>query len=49
MTDWAKEGVERDKMIQPEDLAEAVRLLLEVSPNCVIPEIQFLRRGRATS
>jgi hypothetical protein len=30
-------------MIQPEDIAEAVRLLLRTSPNCVVPEIQFIR------
>jgi hypothetical protein len=32
-------------MIQPEDIAEAVRFLLRTGPNCVVPEIQFIRPG----
>ena len=28
-------------MIRPEDIAEAVRMLLRISPACVIPEIIF--------
>jgi hypothetical protein len=32
-------------MITPQDIAEAVRLLLKVSPACIIPEIQFIRPG----
>jgi NAD(P)-dependent dehydrogenase (short-subunit alcohol dehydrogenase family) len=43
MTDWVKEEVSEEEMIQPEDIAEAVRLLLRTSPNCVVPEIQFIR------
>jgi NAD(P)-dependent dehydrogenase (short-subunit alcohol dehydrogenase family) len=43
MTDWVKEQVSEDQMIQPEDIAEAVRFLLRTSPNCVVPEIQFIR------
>ena len=31
MTDWV-EGVSREEMIQPEDIAEAVRFLLRTSP-----------------
>ncbi len=42
MTDWV-EGVEKEQMIQPEDIAEAVRFLLRTSPACVVPEIQFVR------
>jgi NAD(P)-dependent dehydrogenase (short-subunit alcohol dehydrogenase family) len=49
MTDWAKEGVAKDKMIQPEDVAGAVGLMLDLSPACVIPEFHFIRRGRATN
>ena len=45
MTDFAKEQVEAEKMIRPEDIAEAVRLLLRTSPNCLIPEIVFTRPG----
>jgi NAD(P)-dependent dehydrogenase (short-subunit alcohol dehydrogenase family) len=45
MTDWAEDQVSRDKMIRPEDLAEAVRFLLRTSPACIVPEIQFIRPG----
>jgi NAD(P)-dependent dehydrogenase (short-subunit alcohol dehydrogenase family) len=45
MTDWVKEQVSEDQMIQPEDIAEAVRFLLRTSPNCIVPEIQFIRPG----
>ena len=42
MTDWV-EGVPREEMIKPEDIAEAVRFLLSTSPACIVPEIQFIR------
>jgi NAD(P)-dependent dehydrogenase (short-subunit alcohol dehydrogenase family) len=45
MTDWARESVSQDKMIRPEDIAEAVRFLLKTSPNCFVPEVQFIRAG----
>jgi NAD(P)-dependent dehydrogenase (short-subunit alcohol dehydrogenase family) len=45
MTEWAREGVSQEDMIRPEDIAEAVRFLLGTSPNCVVPEIVFLRPG----
>jgi NAD(P)-dependent dehydrogenase (short-subunit alcohol dehydrogenase family) len=46
MTDFAKEsGVPAEAMMRPEDIAEAVRLLLKVSPACIIPEIVFERPG----
>ncbi len=45
MTDFVKEQVEAEKMIRPEDLAEAVRFLLRTSPNTVVPEIVFSRPG----
>jgi hypothetical protein len=32
-------------MIQPEDIAGAVRYLLSTSPACIVPEIQFIRPG----
>ena len=47
MTDWARENVAQEDMIRPEDIAEAVRLLLRTSPNCVVPEIRFIRPGDA--
>ena len=34
-------------MISTQDVAEAVRFLLKLSPNCVIPEIVFQRPGEA--
>ena len=48
MTDWVEGQVPKDKMIQPEDLAEAVRFLLNTSPACIVPEIQFIRAGDDT-
>jgi short-subunit dehydrogenase len=44
MTDW-NEAVPKEEMIQPEDIAEAVRFLLRTSPACIVPEIQFVRPG----
>jgi NADP-dependent 3-hydroxy acid dehydrogenase YdfG len=32
-----------EQMIRTEDIAEAVRFLLRLSPNCVVPEIVFQR------
>ena len=43
MTDWTEGSVPKDEMIQPEDIAEAVRFLLSTSPACIVPEIQFIR------
>jgi NAD(P)-dependent dehydrogenase (short-subunit alcohol dehydrogenase family) len=45
MTEFAKEAVAAEKMIRPEDIAEAVRFLLKTSPNCIVPEIVFARPG----
>ena len=47
MTDWV-EGVPKEDMIQPEDIAEAVRFLLRTSPACMVPELQFIRPGDRT-
>ncbi|MGI9081662.1 MAG: SDR family oxidoreductase [Thermoleophilaceae bacterium] len=44
MTDWV-EGVGKEQMIQPEDIAEAIRYLLRTSPACIVPELQFIRAG----
>jgi len=43
MTDFVKGQVDAADMITSQDIAESVRLLLKVSPACIIPEIQFLR------
>ena len=45
MTDWTKGEVPPEEMIQPEDLAEAVRFLLRTSPACIVPEMRFIRPG----
>ena len=45
MTDFVKESVSPEEMIRPDDIAEAVRMLLKVSPACIVPEIQFIRPG----
>jgi NAD(P)-dependent dehydrogenase (short-subunit alcohol dehydrogenase family) len=45
MTDFVKDSVPPEEMIQPEDVAEAVRMLLRLSPWCVIPEVIFQRPG----
>jgi NAD(P)-dependent dehydrogenase (short-subunit alcohol dehydrogenase family) len=45
MTDWIEDHVPKDEMIQPEDIAEAVRYLLRTSPACIVPEIRFVRPG----
>jgi NAD(P)-dependent dehydrogenase (short-subunit alcohol dehydrogenase family) len=47
MTDFVKGSVDAEEMIRPEDVAEAVRMLLRLSPNCVIPEMVFQRPGEA--
>lgn len=48
MTDFIKEQVSPEEMIRSTDIAEAVRLLLRVSPACVIPEMMFVRPGDAS-
>jgi hypothetical protein len=45
MTDFVKEHVKAEDMIQVSDVAEIVRGLLKQSPGCVIPEVQFIRPG----
>ncbi|MBV8940298.1 MAG: SDR family oxidoreductase [Solirubrobacterales bacterium] len=45
MTDFVKGSVPPEQMIRPEDIAEAVRMLLRVSPHCLVPEIVFQRVG----
>jgi NAD(P)-dependent dehydrogenase (short-subunit alcohol dehydrogenase family) len=43
MTDFVKDRVSAEDMIQPTDIAEMVRALLRLSPAAVVPEIQFVR------
>jgi len=41
MTDFVKEHVPANTMIQPTDISESVRYLLRTSPGCVVPEIRY--------
>jgi NAD(P)-dependent dehydrogenase (short-subunit alcohol dehydrogenase family) len=47
MSDFVKEHISAEDMIRPQDIAEAVRFLLRLSPACVVPEIVFQRAGEA--
>lgn len=49
MTEFVKGQVAAEEMIQPQDLAEAVRFLLRTSNYCVVPEIVFLRPEETNS
>ncbi|MGH2841232.1 MAG: SDR family oxidoreductase [Solirubrobacteraceae bacterium] len=41
MTDFVKGALPPESMIQTADIVAAVRMLLELSPGCVVPEIMF--------
>jgi NAD(P)-dependent dehydrogenase (short-subunit alcohol dehydrogenase family) len=45
MTDFVKGQVPAEDMIRAEDIAEAVRYLLKLSPACIVPEMMFVRPG----
>ena len=45
MTDFVKGQVSPDEMIRPEDIAIAVKAVLEMSPACIVPQIAFVRPG----
>jgi NAD(P)-dependent dehydrogenase (short-subunit alcohol dehydrogenase family) len=45
MTEFVKDTVPADEMIQPQDIAEVVRTLLKLTPACVVPEVIFQRPG----
>ncbi len=47
MTDFVKSQIAAEEMIRPQDIAEAVRFMLRVSPACVVPEMMFVRPGDA--
>ena len=47
MADFVKESIPAEDMLRTSDIAEALRFVLRVSPNCVIPEIVFQRLGEA--
>jgi NAD(P)-dependent dehydrogenase (short-subunit alcohol dehydrogenase family) len=44
LSDYVKETVPAETMIRSEDVAESVRSLLRLSPNCVVPEIVMVQR-----
>jgi NAD(P)-dependent dehydrogenase (short-subunit alcohol dehydrogenase family) len=45
MSDFVKDRIPAEQMLTTSDVAEGLRFLLRVSPNCVIPEIVFERTG----
>jgi short-subunit dehydrogenase len=45
MTEFVRESVKQEEMIQPQDIAEALNFLLRLTPSCVIPEVIFQRPG----
>jgi short-subunit dehydrogenase len=45
MSDFVKQSIAAEDMLRTTDVAEALRFLLRVSPNCVVPEIVFQRPG----
>lgn len=45
MTEFIQGQIPPEKMMRPEDVAEAVSFLLAVSPNCAIPELVMARPG----
>jgi short-subunit dehydrogenase len=47
MSDFVKESIPAEEMLRTSDIAEALRFVLRLSPNCVIPEIVFQRPGEA--
>ena len=47
MSDFVKQSIPAEEMLKTSDVAEALRFLLRVSPNCVVPEIMFQRPGEA--
>jgi short-subunit dehydrogenase len=45
LSDYVKKEVPPETMIRSEDVAEAVRFLVRLSPQCVVPEIMLTRPG----
>jgi NAD(P)-dependent dehydrogenase (short-subunit alcohol dehydrogenase family) len=45
MTDFIKGEIDAADMMTTNDIAEAVRFMLRLSPACVVPEIVFQRPG----
>jgi short-subunit dehydrogenase len=47
MSDFVKGSIPAESMLPTSDMAEALRFMLRLSPNCVIPEIVFQRPDEA--
>ena len=47
MTDFMKDRLAPEDMIQVADVVESLRFLLRLTPGCVVPEIVFTGRGGA--
>jgi short-subunit dehydrogenase len=47
MSDFVKSSIPAEAMLPTSDIAEGLRFVLRLSPNCVIPEIVFQRPGEA--
>jgi short-subunit dehydrogenase len=47
MSDFVKGEIPSEDMLRTSDIAEALRFVLRVSPNCLVPEIVFRRPGAA--
>jgi short-subunit dehydrogenase len=45
MSEYVKQSIAPEEMIQTGDIAEALRFLLRLSPACLVPEIVFQRPG----
>jgi NAD(P)-dependent dehydrogenase (short-subunit alcohol dehydrogenase family) len=45
MADYVKDRIPADEMLRPSDIAEALRFVLRVSPQCLVGEIVFQRPG----
>jgi short-subunit dehydrogenase len=45
MADYVKDRIPAEEMLRPSDIAEALRFVLRVSPQCLIGEIVFQRPG----
>ncbi|MFP5363935.1 MAG: SDR family oxidoreductase [Thermoleophilia bacterium] len=45
MADFVKQRIAPEQMIQTADIVAAVRMLLSLSPGCLVPEIVFERPG----
>jgi len=47
MSEFVKSSIPAEEMLRTSDIAEALRFVLRLSPNCVIPEIVFQRPDEA--